>query len=206
MESASLLDCGAAINGETVVKRGLTMTAYICIYLHQYVNIDPYADDWFLRLCCPQTAFKKRIKASMEVWECVCDCIIEGRNQNWIVASTENGLERYRRTCPTPIHKAHLGPWMFKSFKLLCEQCKQFDIFKNTYSTLWQINRYKYILIPYFSLSLHFPDIFLKRLSKREKLEPKSFACLIEIIYHPMYILQLRSKQNSKYNLLWSGP
>lgn len=45
MESASLLDCGAAINGETIVKRGLTMTAYICIYLHQYVNIDTYADD-----------------------------------------------------------------------------------------------------------------------------------------------------------------
>lgn len=45
LKPASLLDGGAAINGETLVKRRFTSSVYISIYLHRYVNIDPYADD-----------------------------------------------------------------------------------------------------------------------------------------------------------------
>lgn len=45
MKPASLLDSGAAIGGATAVNDRFTPAAYICIYLHQYVNIDRYADD-----------------------------------------------------------------------------------------------------------------------------------------------------------------
>lgn len=45
MEPASLLDSGAAFDGATAVNKRFTLAVYICIYLHQYVNIDPYADD-----------------------------------------------------------------------------------------------------------------------------------------------------------------
>lgn len=42
MKPASLLDGGAAIDGP---NGRFTTAVYICIYLQQSVNIDPYADD-----------------------------------------------------------------------------------------------------------------------------------------------------------------
>lgn len=45
MEPASSLDSGAAIDGATAVNKRFTLAACICIYLHQYVNIDAQADD-----------------------------------------------------------------------------------------------------------------------------------------------------------------
>ena len=73
LKPASLLDGGAAINGETLVKRRFTSSVYISIYLHRYVNIDPYADDWFVLLCSSWTTSKKKDEGRL--WKCECLCV-----------------------------------------------------------------------------------------------------------------------------------